>query len=101
MRTQIRIKTDLFDAGRMLMSSGIAASLESEGKQFTDFVFQSVGRHLLGDWGDVTEDDKVANDADLIRGGRLVSAYSNPVGRIWIITEADRSSTTILFPDEY
>ena len=101
MRTQIRIKTDLFDAGRMVMTPGIAEALESEGKPFADFVFQSVARHLLGDWGDVSEGDKVANDADLIRGGRLFSGYSNPAGRIWIITEADRSATTILFPNEY
>lgn len=59
-------------------------------------------RHLQGDWGDVVEDDKKANDEALYCGGRLVSAYDLPGSdQVWVITEADRSSTTFLLPDEY
>ncbi len=59
-------------------------------------------RHLHGDWGDVCEDDKRANDQAVDSGGRLMSSYTlNDGRRIWIITEADRSVTTVLLPDEY
>lgn len=59
-------------------------------------------RHQAGDWGDVDEEDKRANDTALKIKARLLSAYILAGGvKIWIITEADRSSTTILLPDEY
>lgn len=64
-------------------------------------------RHASGDWGDVCDDDKEANDASLLDGSRLLSAYKTSKGvRLWIITEAVdddgvRASTTILLPDEY
>lgn len=59
-------------------------------------------RHVAGDWGDVCDDDKAANEQALIYGERLLSAYKTPDGtKFWIITEADRSATTILLPDEY
>jgi hypothetical protein len=59
-------------------------------------------RHLSGDWGDLDQEDKSANERALVRGGRLFSAYSIESGtKFWIITEADRSATTILLPEEY
>lgn len=59
-------------------------------------------RHAQGDWGDVCQEDKEANDEALKSGERLLSAYTLPDGeKIWIITEADRSSTTLLFPEDY
>lgn len=58
-------------------------------------------RHSLGDWGTVCPDDAAANDLALIEGGRLLSAYAISGRKVWVITEADRSSTTVLFPDEY
>jgi hypothetical protein len=59
-------------------------------------------RHARGDWGDVDAHDKRANDAAVKQGTRIVSAYVLDDGtRVWIITEADRSSTTILLPEEY
>lgn len=58
-------------------------------------------RHHQGDWGDVcTEDAELNNDA-LKHGGRLLSAYTLGNEKIWIITEADRSATTLLMPEEY
>ena len=58
-------------------------------------------RHTHGDWGDVDEEDKTANDISLLNGSRLLSAYKIDSRKIWVITEADRSSTTVLFPEEY
>lgn len=59
-------------------------------------------RHSRGDWGDVVEEDWQANDQALQNGGRLLSVYHTLSGtEFWIITEADRSATTILLPEEY
>lgn len=60
-----------------------------------------ITRHVNGDWGEVCDEDKVANDEALKNGERLLSAYTVADQKIWIITEWDRSVTTILFPDEY
>ena len=59
-------------------------------------------RHSSGDWGDMCQDDKDLNDHALAMGeGRLFSSYVTGKGRIWVITEADRSITTVLLPSEY
>lgn len=59
-------------------------------------------RHQSGDWGDLETSDKQANENALLGGGRLFSVYEQEGGlRFWVITEADRSSTTILLPEEY
>ncbi len=59
-------------------------------------------RHVSGDWGDVDTHDRRANNAALKHGTRLLSSYTLPGGgKVWIITEADRSWTTFLLPEEY
>lgn len=58
-------------------------------------------RHLQGDWGDLTEDDKKENEFSLKNGFRIFSSYETSHGKVWIITEADRSATTVLLPEEY
>ncbi len=64
--------------------------------------FSLIKRHASGDWGDVPSDDATANHMALQSGSRLLSAYRIGDGvRIWIITEADRSATTILLPSDY
>ena len=65
-----------------------------------------VARHAAGDWGALTNADKRQNDAAVKGGYRILSAYDVPIGnneteRIWLITEADRSATTVLRPEEY
>jgi hypothetical protein len=81
--------------------------LATENPDFAKFIQESLGRHIKADWGDVDGEDKLANDQALKQGTRLLSAYNddrfpkNGVATIWIITEADRSYTTILFPNEY
>ncbi len=62
-----------------------------------------LGRHAFGDWGQVSDQDREANRAALKDGSRLLSSYTlnRNNDRLWIITEADRSSTTLLLPQEY
>ena len=58
-------------------------------------------RHAMGDWGEVCEEDCNSNNRALEEGGRILSSYMVGSRKIWVITEADRSVTTLLFPDEY
>jgi hypothetical protein len=60
-----------------------------------------LARHVTGDWGDLSADDKKENDYSVTRSLRIFSAYGTGDSKLWIITEADRSVTTILRPDEY
>ena len=95
-----------FPAGQMALTAGVNG-LVAENEDFAKFVTQSLGRHLKGDWGDVCAEDKKANDEAVKAGDRMLSAYNddrfpkNWNATIWIITEGDRSVTTVLFPDEY
>ncbi len=59
-------------------------------------------RHVVGDWGELCEEDRQENEFSLNRGFRLLSSYFLPSGqKVWIITEADRSATTLLLPSDY
>lgn len=67
-----------------------------------DQIIEALRRHQSGDWGKVCPEDQRANDDALVDGGRLLSVYLVPQGlKFWIITEADRSVTTILLPEDY
>jgi hypothetical protein len=64
-----------------------------------DSIFE---RHVLGDWGDMTDSDKKSNEIALQMGGRILSAYDLPGGTtVWVTTEPDRSATTLMLPDEH
>ena len=68
----------------------------------TEDILLAIGRHQSGDWGDVDEHDRQANQRALVERTRLLSVYRSVNGiKFWIITEADRSSTTILLPQDY
>jgi hypothetical protein len=67
----------------------------------TEEVFTALTRHASADWGDLCPEDTLANDTALDHGGRLFSAYGQADNRFWIITEADRSVTTVLLPEDY
>lgn len=87
-----------FHPGRLLITPGALALIEASGVS----ILSLLARHLTGDWGDVSKADAAENELSLVHGFRLLSAYKLTSGqRIWIITEADRSATTILLPDEY
>ena len=61
-----------------------------------------ISRHVIGDWGDLHDEDKQENELRVEQGFRILSAYTLNTGvRVWIITEADRSSTNIFLPSEY
>lgn len=92
-----------FNPGQIVATRGVVDLMEMK-TAFHTFVNQSLVRHLKGDWGDICEEDKAVNDAAVTSEDRILSAYkhpNNPEWHIWIITEWDRSATTILFPDEY
>ena len=63
--------------------------------------FDYLARHATGDWGELCAFDRRQNEIALREGLRVLSSYDVPAGRVWIITEADRSVTTILLPEEY
>ena len=90
-----------FSFGQLVFTRGVNDRVADD-VQFAKFVTESLGRHAKGDWGDLGQEDKQENEFSLKEGFRLLSAYErNGLPKIWIITEADRSATTILFPDEY
>lgn len=90
-----------FNPGNLVMTRGIS-NLLAGNMEFTNHVQLSISRHLAGDWGSVSDDDRVANELALQEGDRLFSVYEKDrVPKIWIITEWDRSVTTVLLPKEY
>ena len=65
-------------------------------------MYEALARHERADWGEVCTEDKAENNRALENGGRLMSVWTDPQGtKFWIITEADRSVTTVLLPEEY
>lgn len=85
-----------FPLGILLATPGVINSVSPAE------AMQALIRHEQGDWGDLDAEDKAANDEALEHGGRLLSAYVTVDDvRFWIITEADRSATTLLLPEEY
>jgi hypothetical protein len=91
-----------FEPGNVHSTPGVNAKLKDAG--FMRFMIVSLNRHINGDWGNMCDEDKAANEEALVDGLRLMSVYKrkdHPDDTIWIITEADRSATTILLPSEY
>lgn len=89
-----------FRLGKIVWTAGVYERLH-EDYDFRHFVTKSIQRYMKGDWGEMDPEDKELNDSSLSGGGRIFAAYENAAYRIWIITEWDRSVTTILFPEEY
>ncbi|KTB49132.1 hypothetical protein DEALK_00440 [Dehalogenimonas alkenigignens] len=87
--------------GQVVATRGVFA-LAGENPKFAEFMRGSLNRHAKGDWGDLDEADRQENELSLKQGFRILSAYkTDDLPKIWIITEADKSVTTILFPEEY
>jgi len=85
-----------FPLGRLVATPHALETLNA------DDVRTAIGRHAAGDWGDLCEEDLEANRFALDEGLRVLSAYEDRAGvKFWIITEADRSATTVLLPDDY
>jgi hypothetical protein len=87
-----------FRLGRLVATPGSLAAL----RHAKSHPIALLVRHLRGDWGELDDEDRAQNELSLITGMRLLSSYTLETGtRVWVITEADRSATTILLPDEY
>ena len=84
-----------FSLGQIVMTANAQAQLDPEAVQ------QGMNRHAAGDWGEVCEDDRQENELSLKEGFRLLSVYRSGETKFWIITEADRSVTTVLMPEDY
>jgi hypothetical protein len=83
--------------GRIVATPGALNLLMDAGESPFDYI----ARHAAGDWGELCAFDRRQNQIALRYGYRVLSSYDVPAGRVWIITEADRSVTTILLPEEY
>jgi hypothetical protein len=87
-----------FPLGQVVATPGALEALTEAGQTPAFFL----EKHVSGDWGEVCTDDKGLNDEALTTGERILSAYRTlKNARLWVITEADRSSTCLLTPDEY
>ena len=87
-----------FILGQIVATPGALAALERSGQAPLEFI----SRHASGDWGELDDHDRLENELSVRKGFRILSAYRLSDGtKIWIITEADRSVTTILLPEEY
>ena len=85
-----------FSVGRLVATPKVLASVSN------DEILRSLCRHVHGDWGDLDKEDWAANNRALAKCGRLFSVYNSSQGvRFWIITEHDRSATTVLLPEDY
>ena len=97
-----------FQIGQLVTTQRITGDIINT-ENFSEFCEKSLQRHQIGDWGDMPEEDKLANEEALINGDRIVSGYLIPDNlqgktngtKIWIITEYNRETTTILYPSEY
>jgi hypothetical protein len=92
-----------FSLGQLVVTPGAANAVAKSNQMFGEFI----NRHVHGDWGDLSDDDRQVNEEAIINGSRILSAYHTSLGdKIWIITEAvnehgKRFATTILLPEEY
>ena len=90
-----------FEIGKLVATAGVDRRLKDD-PGFSQFVAESLSRHTKCDWGDTCIEDAALNQEAIINDDRILSVYKYSDGtKIWIITEADRSYTTILFPSEY
>lgn len=91
------------ELGQLVFTCGIAKRMGID-KNFSKFIYDSIGRYINCDWGKTCDEDKKRNDeAVQHNNSRILAVYAHPETgeKIWIITEEDRSITTVLFPSEY
>jgi hypothetical protein len=90
--------TPLFELGQLVGTPGALNVLEDAEQNPIELLI----RHVTGDWGELDNEDKKENEFSVEQGFRVLSAYTLDTGvKVWVITEADRSATTFLLPDEY
>ena len=87
-----------FSLGRVVATPGALSALEKA----EQLPAELLDRHVNGDWGEVPDADKQENERSVEQGLRILSAYTTSAGdKIWILTEADRSATILMLPEEY
>ena len=91
----IAINAAKFPLGQVVITANASAQLDPAAVQ------EGLKRHASGEWGEVCEEDRQENELSLREGYRLLSVYGTGEKRFWIITEADRSVTTVLMPEDY
>lgn len=92
----MRFEEPKFQLGRTLITPGALEMLHP------DDTIRGLRRHISGDWGDCTPEDRAENDLAIGKYLRIFSVYHDRNGvKFWVITEADRSATTVLLPSEY
>jgi hypothetical protein len=97
-RRRMSDRKPLFSLGAIVATVGAANALEESGDDYSPLL----DRHQAGDWGEIDPEDRGVNEEALKEGARIFSVYQLSDSRkVWIITEADRSSTCILLPEEY
>lgn len=90
-----------FEVGRLVATNKIDERMQND-VEFQLFVKISIGKYIRGNWGDTCAEDAELNDQAVKDGDRILAVYNfSETESIWIITEWDRSVTTVLFPDEY
>jgi hypothetical protein len=90
----------MFDLGHQVMTSGVSNWIQGNPSRIIS-LSKILNRHKSGDWGDVCDEDKQANNNALKHDLRVLSSYLVDGEKLWVITEWDRSVTTVLFPSEY
>lgn len=86
----------LFELGQIVATKNVLSTVQA------DDILKGLRRHAVGDWGELCDEDRESNEEGIRHGARLLSAYIDRFGtRYWIITEWDRSVTTILLPEDY
>lgn len=94
-------RVEKFPLGQLIATRAVAERMKKD-MTIAAFVQKSIRRHARGDWGDISQEDKTENEFSVDKYLRIMSSYSSDDGtKIWLITEADRKHTTVLFPDEY
>lgn len=87
-----------FPLGQVVATPGAMEALRESGTEATNLLT----RHSRGDWGELDDHDRHENEVSVSEGFRILSAYTLSTGvKLWVITEADRSVTTLLLPEEY
>ena len=91
----------MFPLGRIVATPNSLDTLARHGKSPAEFI----ARHAAGDWSEMCAEDAAENALSVKRGFRIFSAYAydaaRPDAKVWVITEADRSSTCVLMPEDY
>lgn len=94
---EIRRKPPLFSLGQIVATPAVLTHLEKYGVNAAEYL----ERHVRGDWGEIPSEDAVENKVAVLHGFRVISSYTIANEKVWVVTEADRSVTTLLFPSEY